>query len=193
MRLSPILLTTYLSRPLRYLFKEYATNDLKWDPDPMHSKIEIGSINDFTKHPIQQLPRVLVSRGGYQVSHVGLADNLAEGKGIYESKGLSDSIRMLLISGQAQILIQARQEGTAEILTDMVQHFVTWTAPYLCNTEGFKTFAIPLSVSPCTPNREDSEIFEVSIGIPWTREEHFRTNSDALKLKGFRLDLEYLA
>jgi len=96
---------------------------------------------------------------------------------------------MILLQGQVQILIQARHEGTCEILADMVSHFIAWTIPYLCNTQGFKTIGFPI-ISPCTPAKEDSEIFEVSIGVPWTMEEHWGTANDALKLKDFFMTLE---
>ena len=184
-------LATAIIRPLRYLFKNYATEDLKWSPDEFESKIEIDSINNFHKQAIQALPRVLVSRGGFTVTSLGLADSLAESDGPYHLFGLTNDTKAVLITGQAQILIQSRNEGTCEKVTEMVQHFLTWTSPYLCNSEGFKTFAFPLQVSPCTPNKDDTEVFEVSIGIPWVKEELWRVCNDAVKLKGILTDLSF--
>lgn len=186
---SPSFLTSSIVRPLRFLFKYYAEEDFKWDSDELKSKIEIDSINNFHKKAIQANPRVLISRGGYQADSTGLTDNLAESNGPYKLKGAKDDVKFILIRGMAQILIQSRQEGTCERVCEMVQHFVTWTSPYLCNTQGFKNFAFPLQVSPCTPNKEDTEIFEISIGLPWIKEEKWRITSDALKIKGIMVDL----
>lgn len=185
MQFSPGYLSISFIEPIRYLFSKYNGTGPLYNPDPKISGLEIGSINDFHKVKVQTKPRILISRGGYQISSTGLTDNMAERKSLLETGGLNDQVKMLIISGQIQILIQARQEGTCELLTDMVQHFITWTAPFLCNTQGFKMIGMP-SVSPCTPGREDTEIFEVSIGVPWTKEEHWNVQNDALKLKDFR-------
>lgn len=186
---SPAYFTASLVRPLRYLFKEYASDDLKWDSDELKSKIEIDSINNFHKIAIQSLPRILISRGGYSISTTGLNDNLAESKGPYQLKGNRDNVNMVFVQGVAQILIQSRKEGTCEKVAEMTHHFLSWTSPYLCETQGYKNFAFPMQVSPCTPSREDTEIFEVSIGVPWIKEEKWRINSDALKIKGVLLDI----
>lgn len=188
MKFSPTFLSLCFVEPLRYLFTNYNGKGPKYDADPSISEIEIGTINDFHKVPIQHTPRILVSRGGYSMSPTGLSDNMAEQKAMSTTFGLTDRVNMVLLQGQVSILIQARQEGTCEIITDMVQHFITWTIPFLSNTQGFKTLGLP-SVSPCTPGREDTEIFEVSIGIPWTREEHWNVTNDAVKLKNFRLSV----
>ena len=87
MNFSPEYLSTLIIRPLRYLFANYAPEELRWTDDPKTTGIEIDTINNFHKKSIQQKPRILVSRGQYSVNPVGLTDNLAEGVGMLASKG----------------------------------------------------------------------------------------------------------
>ena len=187
MAFSPAFISACIVDPIRYLYHIYAPEELRWTSDHMKSMIEIDTINNFNKEKIQAKPRILISRGGYEKNHTGLSDNLTESKGPYQLKGLHDETRMILVNGMAQILIQARNEGTCEKICDLTEHFLQWTSPFLCNTYGFKMFGFPLQVSPCTPNKEDQEIFEISIGVPWMKEEHWNVKDDALKLKGFSL------
>ena len=189
MNYSPIFISACIVQPLRFLFKNYAPEHLRWDEDPMKSQIEIDTINNFHKVAIQTKPRILISRGGYSKSSTGLTDNLAASPGPYVSHGLHEEVKMILVNGMAQVLIQSKQEGTCEVLCEMVEHFIQWTSPMLCDTYGFKSFAFPLQVSPCTPNREDTEIFEISLAAPWVREEHWNISNDAIKLKEFTLTL----
>ena len=184
MKFSPGYLSSRFIEPIRYFFSNYSGPNLKWDLDPKLSTIEIESINNFDLVNVQMKPRILVSRGGYSMNTVGLTDNLAEQKPFTETYGITDRKNMILLSGQVQILIQAKNEGTCEIITDMLTHFIGWSAPFLCDTQHFKSIGKPI-VSPCTPNREDVEIFEVSLGIPWSMEEMWETANDGLKLKQF--------
>jgi hypothetical protein len=186
---SPAYLSSLIIQPLRFLFYHYGGEDLQWKSDNKETKIEIDTINNFHKVELQQKPRVLISRGGYGVTPTGLTDNMAEDKGPLAMKGLSTETRLVFYQGMLQVLIQARQEGTCEKVLDLTQHFLLWTAPYLCNTQGFKSFGPGFQISPCTPNKEDTMIFETSIGINWIKEEMWTTSDDALKLKGFSYSL----
>lgn len=190
MRFSPLLISHLLIKPLQYFFSFYAGPDLAYDSDPEKTKIEIGAYNDLHKIPIQMKPRILVNRGNFEVGKVGLTDNLAEGKKLFQTKGLTDVTNMVMINGTATVTIEARQEGTLELMTDMVAHFLVWSRPFICNTQGFKNFAMPLSVSQPTLGKEDKELFQATIMIPWTMEEHWNVKSDALKLNDFFLELK---
>lgn len=189
MRFSPLLISNLLIQPIRYFFSHYAGPDLIYDTEPEKTKIEIGAYNDLHKIAIQQKPRVLVNRGNYDVGKVGLSNDLAQGKTFLQTKGLTDIANMVMINGMASITIEARQEGTVELITDMVSHFLVWTRPFICNTQGFKNFAIPLTVSAPTLGKEDTELFQTSILVPYTIEEHWNVKSDALKLNDFFLTL----
>lgn len=174
---------------MQYFFSFYAGSDLQYDSDPEKTKIEIGAYNDLHKIPIQVKPRILINRGNFEVGKVGLTDNLAQGKRLFETKGLTDFTNMVLINGTATITVEARQEGTIELITDMVSHFLVWSRPFICNTQGFKNFALPLSVSAPTLGKEDKELFQTTIMIPYQMEEHWNVKSDALKLNDFYLTL----
>lgn len=189
MRFSPLLITNLLIWPLRYFFSHYAGDDNKYDSDPKITKIEIGAVNDFHKIPVQTKPRVIINRGNYEVRGVGLTDNLAEAETLATTKGLINRNNMVFINGMATIAIEARQDGTVELLADMVSHFIVWSRPYICNTQGFKNFGLPLGVTSATVGKEDKEIFTVTISVPYTMEEQWTVKNDGLKLNNFYTNL----
>lgn len=186
---SPAYLSSRIIRPLRYMFENYVDPELRWTSDELTSNIEIDTINNFNKKAIQAKPRIMISRGSHIIDKTGLTDSMMASAGSRVDLGLTKETKMVLINGTAQLLIQSRFEGTCEKITDYTEHFLVWAAQFLCNSQGFKTFAIPLQVSPCTPNREDNEIFEVSIGIPWSMEESWKVSDDALVLKNINFNI----
>lgn len=191
MRFSPLLISNLIIQPLRYFFHNYPVNDdLIWDVDPKKTKMDIGAINDYHKLPLQEKPRILVDRGAYTISNTGLSDDLAVGKSVFETKGVENRINMVFIQGTATLLLEARQEGTVELLADAVSHFLIWTKPYICESQGFKKFFIPAQVSSPRPSKEDKEIFQVVVSGPWLMEEQWNVRTDALKLNQFFIDFK---
>lgn len=185
MQFSPLLVTSSIIEPLRYYFSSYGDKSgLIWDADEKRRSLEIGDVNDFNKVPLQERPRILVSRGTYQISKVGLSDNLAEGVSIAEGRGLRKDKHMLLYTGTASMIIEARNKGTCELLTDMATHFVAWSRGPICDTQGFKQFADSLVVSDCQPtNEQDDVTFQVTVQMPYVKEEHWIMRDDGLLLK----------
>lgn len=189
MRFSPNFIEALLIKPLKYFFSNYAPAELRFNEDEKVSLIDISSIYDFNKEAVQKKPRILVDRGGFMIQGVGISDNMAEKKSPFETMGLTVQKNMVLISGQAKIIVEARNRGTCELVTDMVTHFYVWSKPFLCDSQGIKNFGIPMQVSECTQGKEDTEIFQVSIGLPYVMEELWRVEDDALKLKNFYLTI----
>ncbi len=189
MRFSPNFIEALLIKPLKYFFANYAPAELRFNEDEKVSLIDISSISDFNKEATQKKPRILVDRGGFMIQGVGISDNMAEKKSPFETMGLTVQKNMVLITGQAKIIVEARNRGTCELVTDMVTHFYVWSKPFLCDSQGIKNFGIPMQVSECTQGKEDTEIFQVSIGIPYVMEELWRVEDDALKLKNFYLTI----
>lgn len=185
MRFSPNFLETLLLRPLRYFFTLYGGADLKYDEDPNLSGIEIGSVNDFHKNPMEFKPRIIIDRGPYGISLPGLSDGMAERKSVAETKGLDNRINMVFYQGTLSVTVDASQQGTCELITDMVTHFLIWTKPFICDSQGFKSFANPMNISRCTVMKDSKEYFQVTILIPWSMEELWRVNQDALKINQF--------
>ncbi len=185
MLFSPILIPTLIIEPLRYYFSTYGKGaELYWDKDEKKRTIDVSHINDYYKIPLQEKPRVLVDRGSFQISKTGLSDNLAQQKSLKETEGLRDKVNMQIYQGTAIVLVEARNMGTCEILSDMVHHFLTWSRPDICDSQGFKEFAMPMNVSTCSPtDREDTEKFQIQIQVPWIREEHWRVRDDGPILK----------
>lgn len=185
MNFSPLLLSSLIVEPLRYFFSQMPRSDegLFWDPDEKITKVEIGTVNDFHAIPVQSKPRILVNRGGYSIRGVGLSDNMAESKGIKEMLGKSDRINATVVEGQMQIIIETAQEGSCELITDMVTHFIAGTRPILCNSQGFHNFGLPMSVSDCEVSKEDIEKFKVTLTVPYMFEDIWRVTFDAVKYK----------
>jgi hypothetical protein len=173
--------------PLKYHFSTYtkATN-IFWDPDEKVRTLDIGESYDFNKLTIQEKPRILVTRGAYAIDKVGLTDNLAQGKAMSETFGLKDYIHMVTYSGTATITIETRNKGTCELLTDMVSHFIVWTRPILCDSQGWKEFGLGMAISDIAiAEDEDPGVakFQCNISIPWLKEEQWRARNDAPTLK----------
>lgn len=186
MRFSPLLISATIIEPLRYFFKFYTKGQgLIWDEDEKIRTVDIGTVNDFHQIAPQRKPRILVDRGSYMISKTGLTDNLAEAKGIKELYGKSDRTNQVWIDGQAQIIIEAWKEGTCELLADMVSHFIVWSRPLLCDTQGFNEFGLGMQVSSCQPDKEDKEKFKVNIAFPYRMEEHWNVTWDSIKIKSF--------
>jgi hypothetical protein len=188
-RFSPSFVSTLLVKPLRYFFENYAGSDYRYSDDPKETKIEIASANNYFRLPLQEQPRIIVDRGDFVINGVGLSDNLAESDGTKANLGLTNRTNFVLISGTAQITVQSRNEGTCELITDMVSHFFIWSRPLICDTQGFKQFAQPVSVSRCQQTKDDTEVLENTISFPWMMEEAWTVRDDALKLKSYYMNM----
>jgi hypothetical protein len=189
MRFSPLLISNLIIQPIRYFFSYYAGTDFKYDSDEKITKIDIGAVNDFNKIALGIKPRILINRGTFEIRSTGLDDSMAEAKTMNQTKGLVDKKNMVLINGAASIIVEAHNEGSVELLTDMVSHFLIWTKPFICNTQGFKNFATPMTVSEPKVTKEDTEYFQTTITVPYMVEEVWQVKSDALKLKDFFITL----
>ncbi len=173
--------------PLRYHFQTYTkASNLIWDKDEKIRTLDIGESFDFNKVALQDKPRIIVTRGAYAINKVGLTDNLAEAKSMNVTGGLKDNVNMLIYSGTATITVEARNKGTCELLLDMTSHFIAWTRPILCDSQGWKEFGLPMAISDIAILMdEDPGIprFQANISIPWMREEHWRYQNDGITLK----------
>ena len=191
MNFSPLLLSSLIVDPLRYFFSQMPKTEdgLFWDADEKVTKIEIGTVNDFHQIPIQSKPRILINRGNYVVEGVGISDNMAESRGIKENYGKSERTNTTRVSGAIQVIIETGQEGSCELITDMVTHFIAFTRGILTTSQGFLKFGLPLSVSSCEPDKEDIEKFKVMLTIPYVFEDHWMVTFDAVKYKTMYLTI----
>lgn len=173
--------------PLRYYFSTYTKDsNLIWDPDEKKRTLDIGESFDFNKVSVQEKPRVVVTRGAYSVAGVGLSNNLAEQVSFSSTGGKKDSTHMVMYQGTATVTIEARNKGACELLADMVSHFIIWTRPVLCDSQGWKEFGMPLSVSDAAMIQdEDPNVpkFQINMSLPWQKEEHWRHRNDGVILK----------
>lgn len=189
MRFSPLLVTSSILEPLRYYFSAYGQDGgFLWDPDEKKRTLEISDVYDFNKIAFQERPRLLVNRGSYSINKVGLSDNLAEGITLAEGRGLRKDTNMLLYTGTASLIIEARNKGTCELLTDMATHFIAWSRGPICDSQGFKNFGDTLSVSACEATQDqDDATFQVTVQIPYIKEEQWVMRDDGILLKSYML------
>jgi hypothetical protein len=189
---SPLVLESLIVEPLRYYFSTNTEQfKLIWDPDEKKRSMDIGAVNDFNKIPMQEKPRVLVDRGAYGANKTGIAHNMMSQKTFGETGGLIDKENLLFVQGTASVIVEARQKGTCETLTELVSRFLVWSSPQICAAAGFKEFAIPIQVSTCTvvnPEQE-TEIFSTTISVPWMKEDVWRVYTDGILFKSFVLKL----
>lgn len=185
---NPLSTATITRDILRRLFREFPPAEFKWDPDEKKSKIVIGTINDYnSRDGIQQLPRVLIQRGPVSQRPTSISDNLLTVQG---EKSEKQTIRRQDIDGSIQIIIEASNEGTCELVGNFVRLFISWSKPFLEVDFGFQAFARELSLSECMPDREDKEKFKIVVTIPYRVEDGWMTESDAFRLKNIFLDLK---
>lgn len=174
-------------KPLRYYFSTYSkTTGVYWDEDETLRTMDIGESFDFNKVALQEKPRIIVTRGAYGINKVGITDNFAEGRHMFETGGKRDFIHMLQYQGTSTLTIESRNKGTCELLTDMTSHFIAWTRPMLCDTQGWKEFGLPMGVSDIAVySDEDVGVprFQCNISVPWIKEEHWRSQTDGIILK----------
>lgn len=189
MQFSPLLVASSILEPLRYYFSAYGkSGTFLWDADEKKRTVEISDVYDFNKIAFQERPRLLVNRGNYTINKVGLSDNLAEGIRFSDNKGLKKDTHMLLYTGTAVLIIEARHKGTCELLTDMATHFLAWSRGPICDTHGFKNFGDSMSVSECaTTQDQDDSTFQVTVQIPYIKEEHWTMRDDGILLKNYLL------
>lgn len=179
--------------PLRYYFSTYSTPaNFKWDADEKLSTISIFESQDLNRVPLGDKPRIVVTRGGFSVTGTGLSNNLVNGASVSERKGNQYNQNMVMYQGMATILVEARNKGACELLADMVAHFVGWTQPLLCDTQGWKQFGLPMQVSDCNILQdEDPNVvkYQVAIGCPWLKEERWLSRTDGLELKKLLIEV----
>lgn len=123
------------------------------------------------------------------VEGVGVSDNLAESNGIKMNYGKSERINSCRVNGAIQIIIETGQEGSCELITDMVSHFIAFTRGILTTSQGFLKFGLPMSVSACEPDKEDIEKFKVMLTVPYVYEDHWQVTFDAVKYKSMYLTI----
>lgn len=190
---SPIQVGRLILEPIRYVFQNYVPEDFRYHPDAKKTKIDISMFHDSHKEAMDFGMQILVDRGSVMVSKTGLSDNMASQKTQAESLGLYDKTNFLMYSGTAGVLIKARNEGTAELLADRVRKIIQWSRPHICDTQGFKEFGLPMSISNPVPEKPDTEVFQIQLSIPYIIEESWNAHNDALKLREFFLNIEKLS
>jgi len=181
---SPLYITNAIVTPLRYFFNQQAPAKFYYSLDDREqSTLEIGSVNDMFKQVLGVKPRILVDRGGFQIDKTGLTDNMSFSTPLSHATPVKRSTSLVMIRGSAEITIEASTEGTVELLTDIVQHFIIWTRPQICEFLGMKEFGLPMQVSPVQLTNEDREKFAVRISVPYLKEEENLIQENGFKIK----------
>lgn len=188
MRFNPLSTATITRDVLRRLFREFPPEEFRWDPDEKKSKIVIGTINDYhSRDGVQKLPRILVQRGPLSQQTNFVSDNLRDVTG---EKSDKVTHRRQDLNGSIQVIIEATNEGTCEVIGDFVRIFISWSKPFLELDFGFQAYARELTISECMPDREDKEKFKIVVTIPYRVEDGWTTESISFRLKNIFLDLK---
>jgi hypothetical protein len=190
---SPLTLESMLVEALRYYFSSGQTEPTKliWDKDPKVSSIEINASSDFHKIALQEKPRIIIDRGSYMVQKTSLSNSMMQQKTFGITGGLVDRESMYFVQGAAQLIIDARQKGVCETITELATRFIGWSSPLLCASMGFKELGMPMSISPCQISNPEGEgeIFTVNVTLPYSREDVWRVFQDGIKFKSFLLEV----
>lgn len=183
--------------PLRRFFStlQYGNGILKYDPDPKKTKVVIDSQFNFNREEREFKPRILVNRGTYSINKTGISDNMTEAPSNTEKlagrKGDSIRTNFVLYQGQASIIIEARNRGVCETLTDMVTHFLVWTRPIILNELGFKEFGMPMQVSDAVHGQEAGvEKHSVSLSLPYIKEELWKVEDHGILMKDLLVEIQ---
>lgn len=179
---SPLYTVTFIKDLLRQMYYEYGGTAYAWNEDERKSKIIINTVNDTTHQGrAQQLPRILIQRGPTEVHSQFINNNTerVEGGGI--SAGGTEYFRQD-VSGYLNLIIEARNEGTCEEISEFTRRFICWSKPFIEAQFGFQAFAKQLTVSECSMDREDTEKFKISISIPYIIEDRWQMTGDLTRL-----------
>lgn len=172
---------------IRYFFQNYTGSaNLKWDPDPSKRTINILEDYDDNQVSLGEIPRIIVSRGGFQIDKVGLSNNLAEASSIGANRGNRRDINMVVYTGAIGVTIEARNKGTCELITDMTMHFLVWSRSIIMDAGGWKEFALPMPVTTCNLVSEENPgvpKFQCQLNVPWVKEEQWMIKNDGPELK----------
>ncbi len=191
-KFSPLEHYYLLRNPLIYFFQNYPigkNNNLQYDPDETKSQLLITSIDNYYEVKANEKPRILIDRGAYSTRTLGIDNSMVNSEGPYVNRGNNDASYMIMYEGTSSIKIQARNQGTCDLLTDAVSHFYLWSAPLLAGSNGYKTFGQPgITVSSLAPTDtaqvgDSPTTFEVVIGIPWSHEELYMYSQDGVIMK----------
>ena len=190
-KFSPLIIHAIMLTVLRYFFRNCPREELRWDEDVKKTHVIIETVNNIINldDEYQKKPRILITRGPYTIQKTSLTGDLVEGKAAQDTFGLKQSTHMNLIGGQIVVTIEASEEGTCELLADMVSTFMTWSSDHICNTYRFKKFGYPMYVQDCQLDEENKEKFKIVVSTEYLTETSWELREDAIKLKGLYLDL----
>jgi hypothetical protein len=189
---NPLGVTAAFIAPLRYWFMtQGAKQQAQWTEDINTRQIEIEYSNNLHKIPIQERPRILIDRGPVSVTKSGLDEDLAVGAPMSQTHGLMQRENFLLYNGSIQMIVEARQQGTCEKIADMACHFLAWSRPLICSSQGFREAVFPMDIGPCQllPASEDDEKFQVVVNMPFMHEERWNVRNDGIILKDIQYQL----
>lgn len=179
---TPLTVVTFFRDVLQAYFRQ-ANPEMRWSNDK-DSKLWIGTVNDYHQSvAYQKLPRILVTRGGVSAGIRFINDSL-------EVKQNGKHYSTMPINGSLMVIVEASDEGTTEILGEVVRRLIVRAKPMIESEFGFQAFAREWSMSECQPDREDKEKFKITIQIPYIVEDRWYQEQEEVLLKGVLLELK---
>lgn len=176
---------------LRFLFELTQIEGLKYsNEDPKLSQIAVDLAFEANQEgPLERVPKVIISRGGYRNDPVGLNGSVVDAS--YGFQGQREQSSYLnVVSGQIDITVKAWNLGTCERLAYYVNVFLTWSRPQLCDTLGFKNLGAPISVSAPQPDKDEKECFIIQLAVPYLTEMRWYEREVGIKIREFLAELD---
>jgi len=186
---NPPMVASVIRDSLRFLFETGAPDRLKYNREPKQSEVVISlTLDDTAEEAEQSKPRILIDRGPYTASGIGITDSMTTGLSSGQaSKSIHDEF-MNLVSGNCSIKIIAYNKGVCEELAYLTMTFLVWSRPMITNTLGFKNLASPVSASPLMQDKDDKDKFVIELNVPYMTEMRWMSEELGTKLKGFLLE-----
>lgn len=193
LRFNPAVVGDVITLPIKHFFEENGKDyGLHFSEDDASTQIRITTVNDINRRTRSFYPAIYVDRGGYGVRSLSISDSMSEQLPFPKTGGITDRINSQLIEGTATINLIAAQEGTLELMIDIVSHILTWSSPVICDVLGFKRFGIPMQVSSVAIQEHadnGTAVFRAQIQFPYSKEEHWKSYNDGVKLKSMLQNL----
>lgn len=184
---NPPMVASCIRDTLRFLFELTEIEGLKYNhEDQKQCQIAVDLAFEANQEgPLERVPKVIISRGNYSNSPVGLNSSVVDSMYNPNTSQRESSSYLNIVQGQIDITVKAWNLGTCERLAYYVNVFLTWSRPQICNTLGFKNLGAPISVSAPMPDKDEKECFLIQLAIPYTTEMSWYEKDVGIKIREF--------
>jgi hypothetical protein len=153
--------------------------------DMADMNVHVQMINDRNEEKIQVMPRVMLQRGPYRSGTQFIGSGL-------QSNATADTIMRQDVNGMFMFLVEAREEGECEIISDYLRKFLSWSRPLIESKFGMQRFGSDIDISVCEMVGEDTEKFKITISVPYIVEDRWKVTDYSMRISHIFRKLEGL-